>query len=124
VRLTINIEKKYVWILGLLLIAVGLVIAYGEGTPDKVGHMQKDLYNLDTNGNNIPDNAELLSGKTMVEVQRGAVPILTHTNCEWIVVGGGWTESVCPKGKFLAGMRHQTTKYDGGVRAIYCCTPY
>lgn len=62
-EIKINVEKKYVWMLGILIVAVGLVWAYGEGRPDFVGHMQKDVNGLDTNGDAVPDNAEKLGGK-------------------------------------------------------------
>ena len=105
-EIKINLEKKYALLLVFSVVAVGLVLAYGEGKPEFVGHMQKDLSGLDTNGDNIPDNAEKLGGKLPSQYvsTQCRIASTTYTNeeahelhalCERneVLTGGGCTPS-------------------------------
>ena len=142
-EIKINLEKKYALLLVFSIVAVGLVWAYGEGKPTFVGHMQKDVNGLDTDGNDISDNAEKLGGKLpsqyvstqcrFVNAPGGEGVLEKHALCERneVLTGGGCTPSRTtgirvsrPDVSPIAGdtrMAWYCSFVDGGDAHAVCC---
>ena len=104
-RLTINIEKKYVWLILLAVVAVGLVIAYGGTNPQQMGHSLGEIglgdTNIDKNNNGIVDTTEdayKLRGKTAAEY--------LSTSCRVVTVNSGNSgeaRATCAASEVLTG---------------------
>ena len=114
VEIKINIEKRHVWLLALLVLAVGVVIA--QGTPG-VSHSAAEVTGL---------NAAIDARVSAASYCRSSglnCPSANQANCAWLQghVWGASFDAVCPANQFLAGVRVSNTKYSGGVREIYCC---
>ncbi|GEM_PF-5616908 len=74
-QINITIEKKYAWLLILVIFAVGLVVAFNTNNPPVMGHTFGEIQSADANNNGIVDtaeNAQRLEGKTLAEVQMSA----------------------------------------------------
>lgn len=56
-EIKINIEKKYVWVLILVIVAVGLVIAYNTNNPQQMGHTLGEIAGADANNDGVVDQA-------------------------------------------------------------------
>lgn len=71
-EIKINIEKKYAWILILMLTATGLVIAYNTSPPNPslMGHTANEIDGLDQKVTTVMDTQAntFLSGKHLAEV--------------------------------------------------------
>jgi len=56
-EIKITIEKKYVWLLVLTLVVVGLVVAYGGNEPQKMGHSFGEVFGAARNCESNPQHA-------------------------------------------------------------------
>ncbi len=127
VEIKINMEKKYVWFLTLVIVAVGFVIAYGGNNPQEMGHTLGEVQGIDTNNNNIVDNAEKL-GNNLPEafvsttcrvstVNSGPASREARAVCETneVLMGGGCT----PFG--VTGIRVTRPEMPGGQAPFWYC---
>ena len=69
-EIKIDIQKKYVWILSLFIVAVGFVIAYGGTNPQQMGHTIGEVDGVDQKVIDVMNAqaATFLSGKQLAEV--------------------------------------------------------
>ncbi|MBI1973105.1 hypothetical protein HYS50_03805 [Candidatus Woesearchaeota archaeon] len=54
-EIKITIEKKYVWLLVLTLVVVGLVVAYGGNNPQQMGHSLGEVWGVAPNCEGVQD---------------------------------------------------------------------
>ncbi|MBS3144007.1 hypothetical protein J4208_00315 [Candidatus Woesearchaeota archaeon] len=71
-EIKISIEKKYVWLLILVISAVGIVVAYGSNNPPVMGHTIGEVDGVDQKVIDVMNTqaATYLSGKQLIEGRR------------------------------------------------------
>src|SRR3989338_11154685 len=71
-EIKISIEKKYVWLLILVISAVGIVVAYGSNNPPVMGHTIGEVDGVDQKVIDVMNaqSGTYLSGKHIIEGRR------------------------------------------------------
>lgn len=103
-KITFMLEKKHLWLLILLVLAVGFVVAYGTNDPKTFGHSMGETEGLDVNNDGVVDKAA-----TAIQADYTNAD---HFDCSWKRMVTHEYNS-CPKGYYVAGLG--TSNFDKPV---------